>query len=254
MFLVTLTGLVLAWSARESSRVATSVRLNHSLSQLEDDGKLFVVADYETRFPQVISQLFNHGKHPWGSFFICSRVKSGSIELSLGKNASPDEIDRIAKLAMESGYAIALEVLDFNSERQTMLCAFDGADVSDLTIDFNTDYWVYDENAVGFANFKLDLKMNLPNLESLTLELDSRLDQVDQLRPFVGLPSLKGSIFNISEEGAEFILKTKEQWPDYMEFDFVDDVSEELRLKLESEFNAKSSPPIQSRNHFGPIE
>lgn len=90
------------------------------------------------------------------------------------------------------------------------------------------------------------MKINLPNLERLTLELDSTLDQVDQLRPFVGMPSLKGRIFNISEKGVEFILKTKEQWPDEMEFDFVDDVSEELRLKLESEFNAKSS----ALNHY----
>ena len=95
------------------------------------------------------------------------------------------------------------------------------ANVVDLTIGFEAYDWVYQvigdelnesdwEEAVRLANLKLAFKINFPNLERLTLKLDSALGQIDQLKPFVGMPSLEGKIFNLSKEGAEFILKTKQ--------------------------------------------
>jgi len=50
--------------------------------------------------------------------------------------------------------------------------------------------------------------------------------QEEQLQPFVGLPSLKSvRIFDLSIEGAEFILRTKEQWPEDMEVRLEGDYS-----------------------------
>ncbi len=250
MIFVAMIGLVLAWGVRESSQATARANLNHSLSQLEDDAMLYFSVDRETLFPQVISQLLNHGKHPWGSVKMFRQIKSGHINLQLNDSTPLDVIERITKLAIQSGYSINLEVIDFNPQRQAMLCAFDGANVVDLMIEFEADNWVYQaigeepyesdwEEAVRLANLKLDLRINLPNLERLTLTLDSTLDHVDQLKPFVGLPSLEAKLFNLSKEGAEYILKTKKQWPKNMEFVFLDDVSKELQMKLESAFNAE---------------
>jgi hypothetical protein len=250
MIFMTLIGLVLAWLVQEYSDATAEANLNHSLSQFDDDGKLFVSFEYETRCPQVVAQLLNYGKHPWGSIRMLSRIKSGNVYISLDDELKPDAANEITKLAIESGYAITLDVRDFNTERQTTLCAFDGAKVVNLSIDFGVFDWVYQmiddqeyetdwEEAVRLANLKLDLKINLPHLERLTLKLDTTIDQVDQLKPFLGMASLEGNIINLSNEGAEFILKTKSQWPENTGFEFLDDVSEELRANLKSEFNAK---------------
>ena len=77
----------------------------------------------------------------------------------------------------------------------------------------------------------------MSKLETVGLYLDWTIPQVEQLKPFLGLPALKKATINgRSTEGADFILKTKAQWPKMVEFDFQDDVPEELRKKLESEF------------------
>ena len=50
------------------------------------------------------------------------------------------------------------------------------------------------------------------------------MSQQEQLQPFVGLPALKtAKITELSIEGAEFLLRTKEQWPEEMELIFKRD-------------------------------
>ena len=239
-----LAALLIAWGVREfneSKSIAKSIELFKQWDTADHN------VDYETRLPLVVSQLFNHGKHPWGTTPFFFRAKSGEILIWLNE-FTPANIDQITELAFGSGYLINLDVRNFNAQRQQMLSKFDGENVYVLSIDFNSDVWVYQaigddahdtgwEEAKNLANLKLDLNISFPKLESLYIELDSTLDQVDQLKIFTGLQSLKtGNISNLSTGGAEYILKTKDQWPTDMHLDYLDDVTDELKAKLDEAF------------------
>ena len=70
----------------------------------------------------------------------------------------------------------------------------------------------------------LDIDIDMSKLESLVIRLDDAMSQQEQLQPFVGLPALKtAKITELSIEGAEFLLRTKEQWPEDMELIFKRD-------------------------------
>ena len=73
------------------------------------------------------------------------------------------------------------------------------------------------DRKINQSGFKVDIDIDISKLESLELNLEPMISQVEQLQPFVGLPSLKtANISGLSTEGAEFILSTKEQWPEDM--------------------------------------
>ena len=170
---------MIAWSVREFNESHKTAQFVDSLKQWDSAGHIFFHVDYETRFPLVVSQLLNHGKHPWGDTPFFFRVKSGEIQLTLDEFVTAD-IDQITQLAIDSGYLIKLEVLNFNALRQQMLSKFDGANVYELSIDFNSEEWVYQaisdddqitdwEEAKELANLKLDLNIKLPRLETLNI-------------------------------------------------------------------------------------
>ena len=74
------------------------------------------------------------------------------------------------------------------------------------------------------SDFEVNIDIDMSKLESLALRLNTAISQEEQLQPFVGLPSLKiASISRLSIEGAEFLLSTKEQWPENMEVRLVGD-------------------------------
>ena len=93
------------------------------------------------------------------------------------------------------------------------------------------------ERKIKRSGFKADIGIDLSKLETLGLTLDPTISQVEQLQPFVGLPSLKtANITDLTTEGAEFILSTKQQWPADMILEFYDDdwllkKTNELRLR-----------------------
>ena len=76
-----------------------------------------------------------------------------------------------------------------------------------------------------FCEVNIDIDMS--KVESLVLRLNHTVSQEEQLQPFVGLPSLKAAkITELSIEGAEFLLRTKEQWPKNLEVSLEDDYSD----------------------------
>ena len=93
------------------------------------------------------------------------------------------------------------------------------------------------DRKINQSGFKVDIDIDISKLESLELNLEPMISQVEQLQPFVGLPSLKtANISGLSTEGAEFILSTKEQWPEDMILEFYNDdwlrkEADELRLR-----------------------
>jgi len=115
-----------------------------------------------------------------------------------------------------------------------------------IDLDFDAYDWLHREfgnahlrweQALKRSDFKIDLGLDLSNVETICLELDWTIPQSEQLQPFIDLPSLKAaSISELSVEGAKYILESKTRWPKSMEFYFQDDVPEKLREKLELEF------------------
>ncbi|MFK7769577.1 MAG: hypothetical protein AB8B55_20365 [Mariniblastus sp.] len=245
---------VIAWNVREYRESKKTAKLIQSLANYEDDNgiELYCFTHEETRFPLVVSQLLNHGKHVWGVTPFFFHTKTGEVELSLDKHLDPEKFSQVKKDVIDSGFEIFLDVCDFDVQRKNMLQQFSGANLTTLVIDFDSTDWVYQaigdleetpvwEEAKKLANLKLDLQLDLPNLRVLELELDSTLDQVDQLRVFVGSPLLEDvRISNLSKEGAEFILKTRDKWPKAMDLNFRDGVPEELQEQFETEF---AEPP-----------
>ena len=244
---VTLFAAGVAWIVQTQREFAAQVQLNDSLQSLyvhDELSELYLV--YGARFPLVVSQLFNHGRHPWGNVPFFRKVKLGVIELDLYDEADPDVINRIVKLANANitQYKVHLNVWDFGPERQHMLRALDGTDIVSLDIDFDTRDWLEQElgenhteiaRARKLKNFKIDLNIDMPKLLELTLRLDRMTSQTEQLQQFMDIPSLElARIFGLSTEGAEFILESKTRWPREIIFEFQDDVPEELRQELKS--------------------
>jgi len=241
-----------AWIARMQQEVAAQKRLNDSLQAMADaeDGSLrSLLLEYQARFPLIVSQLFNHGKHSWGAVPFFRQVKSGRMNCDLDDESDQDDINLVAELAKETQYLVSLQLMDFSPKRQLMLKAMDGMNIVELEICYDSYDWMRQEFGgdrsvwgaeLKRAGFEVELDIDMSRLKDLRLELDWRIPQTEQLKPFVGLPSLKfASISYLTAEGAEFILETKSRWPNAMEFDYSDDVSEELRQKLESEFDAE---------------
>lgn len=247
-----LLGVATAWIVHMYHENAAEIRIKDSLQTLYDrDAELaYFQVDYEARFPPIVSQLLNHGMHPWGAEPIFRKVKSGRIEFRLDSDNDPETIRKITKLATQTQYSVHLNVIDFCPQRQRMLHSLDGINVETMYLDFDSYDWLSDEfgdeqtdgqweQARKRAGFKVDLDIDMSELKELRLDLDWTISQADQLRQFMGLPSLEeASISGLTAEGAEFILKTKSRWPKAMEFYYSDDVSEKLRQELESEFDA----------------
>ena len=243
----TIIGTLFAWGVYELNEMNETAEVVDALNEWDAAGHIFFHTDRETRFPLVVSQLFNHGKFPGGNTPFFFQVQSGEVQLSLDASTTAD-VDQIIELAIDSGFSINLDVMDFDTLRQQMLSRFDGANVYELSIDFDSDDWVYHtindedqdtdwEEAKKLANLKLNLSINLPNLESLNIDLDSTLDQVDQLEAFKDMQSLnRCSISNLSTSGAEYMLETIDRWPSDTHLDFDDDVPVDVRKKLESKF------------------
>ena len=203
---------------------------------------------FQPRFPTIVSQLLNHGKHPWGKMVISQKLKSGNIKVDIDQGSDPQKIKLIARCVKQTGHSVDLKVFDFSPDRQKMLnqmreanivalyLDFDGADWSGLGIgDGSTD--ARGELERKGSGCELDLRFDKRNLKEIRLNMDSKVSPKKQLEPFLGLPSLQwASVTSLSTEGAEFIFETKAKWPRVMEFGFQDEVAGELRQKLESEF------------------
>lgn len=188
---------------------------------------------YEPRFPLIVSQLFNHGAYPWGKMETSRRVKSGKITVDIDQGSDLKEIELISKCARLTQHSVDLRVFNFNSDRQDMLNVMGAAKIVALYLDF-----------VGGDRFEIDLEFDKRHLEEIRLGLNPAISAKEQLEPFVGLPSLKwASIAGLSTEGAAFILETKTKWPKVMLLAYLDEVPEELKQKLDSEFEEQLPHP-----------
>ena len=168
------------------------------------------------------------------------------IQTDIREDADPKSIEHIAKLAETTQYDVHLRVDDLSPSRLRMLNMFEGARLIELEIDFDKGSWLYEElesdnsadpKAQKLAGLKFDFDIDLLQLELITLKLDSELSQEEQLRPFIGLSPSRGIyVYKVSTKGAEFILNSPTSWPKRLKFGFLDDVSDELRKKLEAKF------------------
>ena len=240
---IALLAVCVAWMV-QVQREKVGVEALQALARKSGSSLWHIETNYQARFSLVVSQLLNHGKYPWVTTPFFRQVKSGRITVDLDEGSDLQEIESIAKGALEAHHSIDLRVFNFNPDRQRMLNLMDRATVVALYLDFDTYDWIGQEvedekpeEERKRSGVEVDLVFDLRNLEEIRLGLDPAISQVEQLEPFLGLPSLKwASISGLSAEGAEFIFETKTKWPQVMLFAYLDGVPDELKQKLESQF------------------
>ena len=255
LFGTALLGVVMAWISHLYVENAEEMRVKDALQAIYERSDLelpYFQVDYEARFPLIVSQLLNHGIRPWGAVPIFRKVKSGNIGIRLDSDGDLVKVARIAKLTDQTQYLIELSAMEFSPERLRMIQAFRNARVVRLDIDFDVGDWLFEELGEDIseaemlqklAELQVNLDIDMSHLKNVDIDLDEKISQSVQLRQFMDLPSLEtASIADLTTEGAEFILATKQRWPRVMAFDPSDDVSDEIRQKLEFEFDA--FPPV----------
>ena len=246
-----LLGVVMAWISHLYVKNAEEMRVNDALQVICDRSDLelpYFQVDYAARFPLIVSQLLNHGITPWGAVPIFRKVKNGTIGVRLDSDGDLVKVERIAKLTDQTPYSVELSAMEFSPERLRMIQAFGSARVVRLDIDFDVGDWLFEELGEDvskaemlqkLAELQVNLDIDMSQLKNVDIVLEERISQSVQLRQFMDLPSLEtASVADLTTEGAELILATKPRWPKVMAFDPSDDVSDELRQKLESEFDA----------------
>ena len=256
LIVMALFGIAITRILRTHQEIALQSGLNDALEavcgQPNSPVNSFYV-DYSDRFPLIVSQLFNHGKHPWGTIPMFRKIKSGNIVIYLNVDVDSQKLASINELAIATQYALHLSVANFSPQRQRMLETLGGGNIE--TLDLNLDSYVWLNEKFGNeqfdgqwedfrkqAGFKVNLDFDMSRLKEVRLYLDGTMSQKEQLKPFVGLPALRSaSISQLSTEGAEFVWETRTKWPKSMEFpvfsdSFFDESCDELQEKLESEF------------------
>ena len=134
-----------AWIARMHLDHAAQARVDDQLQTIssekfKDNNELYYFSkSHESRFPLIISQLLNHGKHSWGAVPFFRQVKSGHVMVRISKESDLDRLKRIASLVSPNEYSVELDLNNFNSKTQKMLNALDGANLVSLSLSFG-DY------------------------------------------------------------------------------------------------------------------
>lgn len=210
----------------------------------------FINANFKSRFPEIVSQLLNHGCLPFvdSEFFVALDGQDpGILTIHLyNKSLNPS---KLAQAAVESPFSVNLKVPDYGRHSENSLVDFKDANLTDLYIFFDWRDWVdslYGEELkeplarqrsgkpiFTAADMRVNLTADFPHLQRLTLRLCSTLDQESQLKSFCGLESLEEvRLAGLTKVGVDFMLQTKEQWPRKVELEFEDDVSDESKELL----------------------
>ena len=145
--------------------------------------------------------------------------------------------------------------MDYGRYSEKSLEDFEDVNLTDLYICFNFLAWIHSvygdelkemqarqlagKRIFTRADMRVNITADFPHLQRLSLELCSALDQESQLKSFCELESLEEvKLTGLSVKGIDFMLKTKEQWPRKVEFEFEDDVSDESKELLWQYFDS----------------
>ena len=200
----------------------------------------FLYPNFETRFPTVVSQLLNHGQLPFvePEFFVAlNSQKPGVLTLVWRNEKDLQGIRKLAQAIAESPFSVNVEVELYGRRSKQNLAELEKTRLTDLTIHFENTVWAEIERDSKkdseSADEMVNVSANYPHLKKLNLCLTSWFDQESQLKPFCKLDSLEEVLLcGVSTTGVEFMLKTKEQWPRQVEFEFESDVSQESKELL----------------------
>ena len=215
---------------------------------------LHVDAKYKSRFPLVVSQLLNHGELPFvdSKFFVALDSQDpGTLYICLFFDQEMDlqKIQEIAQLAAESPFSVQLYIKGYGRQIEKSLVDFKNVSLMELDIQFHTpdgvDSFGDHEKYTGdyskdleFSGDRVNITADFPHLKRLTLSLSTTLDQASQLKSFRGLNSLEeAKLVSLSQPGVDFLLKTKEEWPRKIEFEFTPNVSEASKELLWQHFD-----------------
>lgn len=241
-----LVALAIGWFVRERSSHADAHEKALKLAEVDVD----VLLKFKERFPRVISQLFNNGHLPLMDplfFSVLDKNKSGVAELRMLDDMDAVQISSLADLTIDLPFQIQLEILYYTRDIENQLSKLD--QVESLIIAFDFEVWVNsfsdDENYTGdiindlkISGKRVNLQAKFSGLKRLDAILDPELDQESQLKAFCGLETLEQvELYELSQVGVDFLVKTKEQWPDDIYLDFDEEVTEESRRLLIDHFN-----------------
>jgi hypothetical protein len=249
---ITLLGVVMAWGVRAYNGFHSEQQRIQNLARLENEGRVFYVdVEHTDRFPRLISQLLNNGQTMWGDLPFFEKVERVLVNFEIDTEILTEEgLDEVVAATKETDAELEISVACYNDLAEEYLEKFDGVRIVSLQIDFDGSVYEWLEQKIGEdadelewkeavekAKLETSLELKLPHLERLELELTDALPFKDQLEPFVGLPKLRQvSIFDIGEEGARFLLETREHWPNNSYFGITKEVPQELKAKLEEAF------------------
>ena len=182
---IALIAVACAWIAQIRSDRADQSRLDDPLQTLSDkrfsdNNELYYFSkSHESRFPLVISQLLNHGKHPWGAVPYFRQVKSGHILVRIRKESDLDRLKRIKSLVCATKYSVDLDLSNLTAETQEMLNALDGVNLVSLTLSFGdrpaVRNWLHNGQEADLARALASRQRNSLFIE----ELSDRLKNMD---------------------------------------------------------------------------
>ena len=273
--LMALVSIAIGWVVGEYSRFAS---LQRDLTNIELMLPSHLNANFEGRFPRVVSQLFNHGHLPFVDprfFVVLSRRDPGSLWVSLddladGEQATAEQIIVLNELNTDARLSIYLETWVYTRQIEEHLNGFDKAQVENLEIQFGVNLWVESFSDVeGYqGDFFKDIELfgksvniipDFPRLKVLRLHLCSELDQQSQLESFCGLESLEEvELSGLSQPAIDFLWKTREKWPRNITLEFEHDVNDESRDRLVQYFGLiyeddedAAVPPVSESSSAG---
>ena len=216
----------------------------------------FINANFKSRFAEIVSQLLNHGCLPFvdsGFFVALDGQNPGILTIHLyDKSLNPS---KLAQAAAESPFSVNLKVMNYGRYSEKSLEDFEDVNLTDLYISFNFLAWIHSvygdelkemqarqlagKRIFTPADMRVNIMADFPHLQRLSLGLCPTLDQESQLKSFCELESLEEvKLTGLSVKGIDFMLKTKEQWPRKVEFEFEDDVSDESKELLWQYFDS----------------
>ena len=210
----------------------------------------FIRANFKSRFPEIVSQLLNNGCLPLvDSRFLVALDGSDPGDLIIHLYDKSLKPSKLAHAAAQSSYPVYLKVPTYGRHSEKSLEDFEDVNMTDLRIQFNFVVWIrslYGEDLKELIDRKrlgkslltradrlVNITADFPHLKRLTLDLDISLDEESQLKSFCGLESLEEvKLTGISADGVNFMLKTKKQWPRKVEFEFLNNVTDESKELL----------------------
>lgn len=249
LVMVVIVAALLAYVISEHSKSAHEERHLQALKKLETDEIIYLHVEYQSRFPLLFSQLLNHGNFPWGNSMMFRQTRECLVSLHLDDSNTPEQVSQITKTLADSNTLVSVDMSHVENDTfARMLDELGKTNIHRLDIRFECYEWVYKkigarfhdldwEQAVKMADLKFETKNRFQHLESLILELDSALKHPEILQHFCDLPALqKVRIYDLSESGARYILQTRTRWPKNSIFDFAEDVSDDLKSRLQQAF------------------